>query len=762
MDPYAECPCGSGKKIKFCCHEIYNEMQKVERLRENQPRLAINMLEELRHSHPLNPWVVTSEAMLQVQAGDPASARKSLAPFLKQHPTHPRANALYALACGQTDGFIATRKLANRAFKLCTPATVNTVGAIAIGLFQEHRERGQVMAARQLLSFVIRLTPEGEQKKNIVNLLLMLDAADSIPWPLRGTHAIPSYTPEEAVQTHVAKAHQLSKICCFDEAAALLKEAAEKSASSPELWHDLALHQAWEGNHDGAATSFHKASELYADPHLSVECEVLAQLLGMTEPVLELPRVVYMGRVNQPKTVLERLRAHGRLLESGMPEESESVGYRFTILSHEVPETSAALPVQDWPIHVGSISLITSSDEAEQALVQWSELEEVGSLVELVEGLFGDLLDPDFHNTKLDDDEPEEVVQEAPVASSPPPQPHAEEEDAFGAGLDFNAPAPPPVVESPPVAEASTPAAATTESEPAERRWITIPLPVSAIDRVAHRHMPPEGISAGDYREHVRQEVEAFVRDVWGQSALESLGGRTPADAIQTPELRARLEAAITVLDALSQAQNVMLARETVSRFLGEAAAAVVDAKSNLQGLSLFQLQRLNLESLTDEQIDHVIGRADLAQLPWLAKTALLERLRRKQDAKDRLPDLFALSQIEESLLDHPQAIDWINQAIEYASSLPNSFETLLGLKVRLVNLWMDYDPESQKCRDLLVDLWHNYGSKVPHLREQLSAAVRSAEIDPPWETAILVAAGDGSLEAPSGGAKKLILPGLD
>ena len=107
---------------------------KVERLRENQPRLAINMLEELRHSHPQNPWVVTSEAMMQIQAEDPVSARKSLAPFLKQHPTHPRANAVYALACGQMDGFIATRKMANRAFKLCTPATVNTVGAIAVAI----------------------------------------------------------------------------------------------------------------------------------------------------------------------------------------------------------------------------------------------------------------------------------------------------------------------------------------------------------------------------------------------------------------------------------------------------------------------------------------------------------------------------------------------------------------------------------------------------------------------------------------------------
>jgi hypothetical protein len=389
----------------------------------------------------------------------------------------------------------------------------------------------------------------------------------------------------------------------------------------------------------------------------------------------------------------------------------------------------------------------------------------VGQTLELIEGLFGDLLDQQFYDTRVDEEEPEEVVQETPVAAAiPAPPAPSDENDDFGAGLDVAVPAPQPVaVEAPPVVEVAEqpPTTEPKDDQDADPRWVKIPLPVSALDRVAHRRMPPEGTSARDYREHVRQEVESFVQDVWEKTALESLGDRTPADALQSPELRSRLDAAITVLDALSQSQNLMLARDTVRRYLGDS-VGTVGATTNLQGLSLFQLHRLKLDAITDEQLDHVIGRADLAQLPWLAKAALQERLRRKQEVKERLPDLFALSQIDEGLLDHPRAIDWVNQAIDEASSLPNSFETLLGLKVRLVNLWMDYDPENQKCRDLLVDLWHNYGSKVPHLREQLAAAVLSAEIDPPWETAILVASGDGSLEAPGGGAKKLILPGID
>lgn len=761
MDAYAECPCGSGKKIKFCCHEIVNEMQKVERLRENQPRLAINLLEELRHSHPQNPWVVTSEAMLQIQAEDPASARKSLAPFLKQHPTHPRANALYALACGQMDGFIATRKLANRAFKLCTPATVNTVGAIAVGMFQEHRERGQVMAARQLLSFVIRLTPEGEQKRHIVELLMMLDAAETIPWPLRGVHAIPNYAPPEEIQPQVTKAHQLSKICCFDEAVALLREATEKCPTLPELWHDLALHQAWEGNHQAAVVSFRKAAELYSDRHLSAECEVLSQLLGPKEAVLELQRQVYMGRVTQPGTLLERLRARKDIVESEQEDEPEAVSRRFTILSREVPDDSESLPPEQWPVHLGSISLITSSDQAEHAIIQWSELEEIGCLADLAEQLFGDLLDDSFGAEPEEEEEPVEV-QEADVAPAVPSSSAAvDEEDAFGAGIELTADTPVVTEVTPaPAVEAEEPSEPEGE-EDGESRWITIPMPISALDRFVHRHMPPRATTPRDYRSHLRTTVSTFVNDVWKGAPLEALGGVSPSAATQTPELRVRLEAAVTVLDATSQSQNLPLSREIVRQF-GTGDANEINAESNLQGLSLFQLHRLKLESLTDEQLDHVIARADLAQLPWLASDALQERLRRKSDVKERLPDMYALSQIAEGLDDLPQAIQWIDQAIEEASSMPNAFETLLGLKVRLVNLWVENDAEDRKCTDLLVDLWHNYGSKVPHLRDQLSNAVQSAGIEPPWEKAILVATEDGGVVAPGSGGKKLILPGMD
>ena len=53
MDVYQPCPCGSGKKFKFCCLEVADEMTKVTRLAENnQPHVALQTIERLHREHP--------------------------------------------------------------------------------------------------------------------------------------------------------------------------------------------------------------------------------------------------------------------------------------------------------------------------------------------------------------------------------------------------------------------------------------------------------------------------------------------------------------------------------------------------------------------------------------------------------------------------------------------------------------------------------------------------------------------------------------
>src|ERR1700739_771067 len=56
QDPYGPCPCGSGKKFKWCCEPIYVEIDKAFRQDEDgQHDMALRIMSEVVAQHPDNP-----------------------------------------------------------------------------------------------------------------------------------------------------------------------------------------------------------------------------------------------------------------------------------------------------------------------------------------------------------------------------------------------------------------------------------------------------------------------------------------------------------------------------------------------------------------------------------------------------------------------------------------------------------------------------------------------------------------------------------
>ena len=66
VDAYKECPCGSGKKVKFCCSaDIVNELDKVVRaMLGDQRRSALDQVERLDRSGSSNFRMGTNSCFL--------------------------------------------------------------------------------------------------------------------------------------------------------------------------------------------------------------------------------------------------------------------------------------------------------------------------------------------------------------------------------------------------------------------------------------------------------------------------------------------------------------------------------------------------------------------------------------------------------------------------------------------------------------------------------------------------------------------------
>src|SRR6185437_16083671 len=58
LDPYVSCPCGSGKKFKWCCAPFYPQVEKAfEQERVGQHEAALQTIRELTQSHADQPAV---------------------------------------------------------------------------------------------------------------------------------------------------------------------------------------------------------------------------------------------------------------------------------------------------------------------------------------------------------------------------------------------------------------------------------------------------------------------------------------------------------------------------------------------------------------------------------------------------------------------------------------------------------------------------------------------------------------------------------
>src|SRR5689334_13035866 len=108
LDPYSPCPCGTGKKIKFCCPDLIHELEQIQSMLEGGQRQAcLDYIENLEKKHPNKACLITTRALLESALGNDAKAAATLEGFLAKSPTNPVALAELALVYAAQRGAVA-------------------------------------------------------------------------------------------------------------------------------------------------------------------------------------------------------------------------------------------------------------------------------------------------------------------------------------------------------------------------------------------------------------------------------------------------------------------------------------------------------------------------------------------------------------------------------------------------------------------------------------------------------------------------------
>lgn len=716
-DPYDLCPCGSGNKLKFCCAEAAAEMEKVERLLgNNQPHMAVQNMVKLRESYPDNQWVAVCLASTLINDDQPVEAKQVLKPQLKKHPDQPFANALYALASYNADGYPACKRAAHRAFKISSQAFPDLLGTLANAVAESLLSDGKVMAARQYLVLAMRWARE-EHRRLLFEDLMELDGDTTIPYPLRGVRHPMEFESSGPAERPAKLAARLATVGCFDEAADALQTIAEGRPDDPQLAYNIGLFRAWDGDDAAAIAAFRKASGLFDSREDAVECEVLAQCLEHADPELGTPMRLRRFNLQSVSRLLSKLDETERFVrvdreQSLDQRDSSSPAARYVFLDRTLgdDEDYRSWGWENVPLIEGRVTVFDADPSSEQPAQAF------------VVGLEGAELERTLDSFLQAASELVEAVEPGPGED--------ESADITGHVPPFELPL----------------------------RWSGY-VPTDAPGEVA--------------RQTARERWETVINDVWPSQPQAALENRSPLEVANDPEAAIALEAALIAFDSYADARNFMLPidelRERMS--LPVPARLEIDEQTHINALSTLQVHRLEASALSDEQYDQLLKRATLLRHSRLLYDVLQESLERptqtsQPDARDRV--LATIAGLCGNSLRKEETLAWIERGRTDAEQRQDAFESLLEWKMRELTLRIE-SPEDAQLTSLLEELWHHYGAKLPQLREYLVVLVDTAGVTAPWDAAIVTPAGSAVGQATSwseasegGGEKKLWLPGSD
>jgi len=701
FDVYQLCPCGSGKKLKFCCHAIVAEMLKVSELQQShQYQTALTLLDTVEKK--VQPrevwsraWVKTTKAFLLFSLGVVEGPRELVEDVLAELPEHALAVAVNGLLALATDGYPAAMRPLYRAFQIASADQPHLTSHVTMALAQLLMAKGHFLATRQYLSLAVRFDPENQEAVEAY-LAFVRDAR--IPYLLRDGYALAPLAGNESLQPQFDQALKLAVQGCFSDAAKAFGGVARHDPRQAGLWWNIALCHAWAGEDPLAVEAFKAAAANQPDFESAVDCLVLARQLRNPEADARVPQLTATYRVESVSKLLTALdqKPEFARVEVGAEEDDE-----------DQPRPAAIYRVLDRDPNLFSSDSLT---------------------IENVAHILGELIVFD----RQSDDTPAKAFL-----------------SGYGRErLDR-------------LTGSFTSAAgdlAIAEGEPEEHGF----LRAEHLPLIQDWHFPP-GLPAARLNELRRAACRRLIEEVWPTVPQDALGGKTPLQAAEAAELKSALAAAAVDFDVFCEKNNLVLDEGAVRGRLGLPAVVTTPLmpEGGAEASSLLRLRHTALNQLSDEQLMRSADNVMRVGHSTLCCSVVSELLGRPslQDKIDVPRLCMFLSRIYTRRLDFDAALSWIVRGKQECKNRKQPLDALALWEVHELMLRSQH-PDDPQIAQLANTLWNYYLPKLPEIREVISGVLNELSLPGPWNAgAAAVSAIDQPLAAAAVGSTGLWTP---
>jgi len=362
IDPYALCPCGSGKKLKFCCSDVVGEIEKIHRMIEgDQPRAALRHVEQALGKHPGRASLLDLKAWLELSLEEKESARKTVQEFVRAHPESATAHACEAMLLSELRRPLEAVAALQRALSLVErdmPRRVHeAMSAVGTALL----EAGHVLAAQVHLWLHAALAPKEDTSSREV--LAALYRYGDVPLVLRDQIHLRPWPDHAPWKAEAERATQLANNARWQQAVEVIDSLGQRYGAEPTLVFNRALLGGWLGDERALVAGFHAFAQLDVPIDDAVEAEAIAQLLDPELRESRLDTVLQVYSIGDLDELVARLEKDARLhpfefdFQKFAQSDEPRPRHSYMLFDRPMPKSGADLTRDQVPRVVGLVSV---------------------------------------------------------------------------------------------------------------------------------------------------------------------------------------------------------------------------------------------------------------------------------------------------------------------------------------------------------------------------------------------------------------------
>ncbi len=280
FDSYSPCPCGSGKKFKWCCQAIFSDIEKAFQQDANgQHDAALRTLDELVQRHPDNPEAWGRKAQLLYQNDRVDEAESALQKSLELNPDYPFGHLLRG-KFREHEGEVAGALIQFRkAAELYDPEAKDVLADLYMTIAESEIKMNRPVAARTALKLAMHCHPSVDDIRK--SFETVFGENSHLPATARREFSYKSLpaNADDAQKQRWERALSNAATGKLSDAETAFDEITKQDEANSAAWYNLGLTRAWLGDNHGALAAFDRYVALEPDEVQAGQAAALMEVL---------------------------------------------------------------------------------------------------------------------------------------------------------------------------------------------------------------------------------------------------------------------------------------------------------------------------------------------------------------------------------------------------------------------------------------------------------------------------------------------------